>query len=172
MGSHFVMGPYFAGTASFLPHTGVHIFTFAELRHKKLYDDLIQLGSYYARKKESSLRRERDSDEKRRTKENRTVTASTAALSSSSCTVASGSASADPDTKRRFIVTAVDPNEPGVFAEYGLLFQLRDLDDLSPTVVNSGDLVDMLRKASGNGGEEDNDDDDDDNDDEDYFYVS
>jgi hypothetical protein len=117
------------------------------------------------------LRRERESDGKRRTEENHSIAAGTTAPPSSSGIVASGASAVDPDTKRRFIVTAANPNGPGVFAEYGLLFQLRDLDELSPTVVNSGDLVDMLCKAAGNGGEEGNDDDDDD-DDEEYFYVS
>ena len=112
MGSHSVMGPYFAGTASFLPHTGGHIFTVAELHHKNLYDNLIRLGSYYARKKESSLRRERESDEKRRTEDNHSVTAGTTTPSSSSGKVASGAAAVDLDTKRCFIVTTTHPNEP------------------------------------------------------------
>ena len=37
----------------------------------------------------------------------------------------------NPDEKRRFIVTAANPIEDGVFAEYGLLFQLKDLDEIS-----------------------------------------
>ena len=49
-------GPIFSGTASFLPHTKGHVFTIAEPRYKKLYDDLLRMGSYYGKKRESAIR--------------------------------------------------------------------------------------------------------------------
>lgn len=100
-------GPLFSGTSAFLPHTKGHVFTITEPRYKKLYDDLLRMGSYYGKKRESAIRRAKETGE------------------------TSVSLPPDPDEKRRFIVTAASPQEEGVFAEYGLLFQLRDLDEVA-----------------------------------------
>ncbi|KAL7471315.1 hypothetical protein ACHAXS_011644 [Conticribra weissflogii] len=119
------MGPIFSGTSSYLPHTKGHVFTVAEPRYKKLYDDLLRMGSYYGRKRESALRRARQSGE---------VSDEMQFFESASIP--------DPDEKRRFIVTVANPCEEGVFAEYGLLFQLRDLDEIG--AVPSMDLGDGM----------------------------
>lgn len=100
-------GPLFSGTSSFLPHTKGHVFTIAEPRYKKLYDDLLRVGSYYGKKRESAIRRAKETGD------------------------TSVPLPPDPDEKRRFIVTAASPQEEGVFAEYGLLMQLRDLDEVA-----------------------------------------
>ena len=100
-------GPLFSGTSAFLPHTKGHVFTIAEPRYKKLYDDLLRMGNYYGKKRESAIRRAKETGE------------------------TNVSLPPDPDEKRRFIVTAASPQEEGVFAEYGLLFQLRDLDEVA-----------------------------------------
>jgi len=121
LGAGSAFGPLFSGTSSYLPHTKGHVFTVAETRYKKLYDDLIRMGQYYWMKRESALRRSRG-----------------ASGEGSSALVAEGGTSAttpsslpDPDEKRRFIVTTTHPSEEGVFAEYGLLFQLKDLDEVA-----------------------------------------
>ena len=36
-------GPIFEGTAAYLPHTKGHVLTVVDERHKRLYDDLVQL---------------------------------------------------------------------------------------------------------------------------------
>ena len=111
-------GPLFSGTSAFLPHTKGHVFTIAEPRYKKLYDDLLRMGSYYGKKRESAIRRAKETGD------------------------TSASLPPDPDEKRRFIVTAASPQEEGVFAEYGLLFQLRDLDEVAAVAsydVSGGD---------------------------------
>ncbi|KAL7443751.1 hypothetical protein ACHAXM_009034 [Skeletonema potamos] len=111
-------GPLFSGTSSFLPHTKGHVFTIAEPRYKKLYDDLLRMGSYYGKKRESAIRRAKE-------------------IGDTSLPLPP-----DPDEKRRFIVTAASPQEEGVFAEYGLLFQLRDLDEVAAVAsydVSGGD---------------------------------
>lgn len=100
-------GPLFSGTSAFLPHTKGHVFTITEPRYKKLYDDLLRMGSYYGKKRESAIRRAKETGD------------------------TNVSLPPDPDEKRRFIVTAASPQEEGVFAEYGLLFQLRDLDEVA-----------------------------------------
>jgi len=107
------MGPIFSGTSSYLPHTKGHVFTVAEPRYKKLYDDLLRMGSYYGRKRESALRRARQSG-----------------VDLDEMELFKSASLPDPDEKRRFIVTVANPCEEGVFAEYGLLFQLRDLDEI------------------------------------------
>jgi len=111
-------GPLFSGTSAFLPHTKGHVFTIAEPRYKKLYDDLLRMGSYYGKKRESAMRRAKETGD------------------------TNASLPPDPDEKRRFIVTAASPLEEGVFAEYGLLFQLRDLDEVAAVAsydVSGGD---------------------------------
>ena len=111
-------GPLFSGTSAFLPHTKGHVFTIAEPRYKKLYDDLLRMGSYYGKKRESAMRRAKETGD------------------------TNVSLPPDPDEKRRFIVTAASPQEEGVFAEYGLLFQLRDLDEVAAVAsydVSGGD---------------------------------
>lgn len=111
-------GPLFSGTSAFLPHTKGHVFTIAEPRYKKLYDDLLRMGSYYGKKRESVMRRAKETGD------------------------ANVVLPPDPDEKRRFIVTAASPQEEGVFAEYGLLFQLRDLDEVAAVAsydVSGGD---------------------------------
>ncbi|KAK1747550.1 hypothetical protein QTG54_001513 [Skeletonema marinoi] len=111
-------GPLFSGTSAFLPHTKGHVFTIAEPRYKKLYDDLLRMGSYYGKKRESAIRRAKETGD------------------------TNLSLPPDPDEKRRFIVTAASPQEEGVFAEYGLLFQLRDLDEVAAVAsydVSGGD---------------------------------
>ena len=108
------LGPLFSGTSSYLPHTKGHVFTVAEPRYKKLYDDLLRMGNYYGRKRDSAIRRANG--------EKQSFTTADPPLASSL---------PDPDEKRRFIVTAANPAEDGVFAEYGLLFQLKDLDEVA-----------------------------------------
>eukprot|EP00580_Thalassiosira_gravida_P014687 CAMPEP_0201681306 /NCGR_PEP_ID=MMETSP0494-20130426/51046_1 /ASSEMBLY_ACC=CAM_ASM_000839 /TAXON_ID=420259 /ORGANISM="Thalassiosira gravida, Strain GMp14c1" /LENGTH=857 /DNA_ID=CAMNT_0048165047 /DNA_START=288 /DNA_END=2861 /DNA_ORIENTATION=+ len=132
------LGPIFSGTSSYLPHTKGHVFTVAEPRYKKLYDDLIRIGNYYGMKRESAMRRSRAAA----TKQDEVVqdlgdneggdesqNASSAAAVPS--TPATTSSLPDPDEKRRFIVTTTHPSKDGVFAEYGLLFQLKDLDEVA-----------------------------------------
>ena len=111
-------GPIFSGTSDFLPHTKGHVFTIAEPRYKKLYDDLLRMGTYYGKKRENAIRRAKETGD------------------------ANLPLPPDPDEKRRFIVTAASPAEDGVFAEYGLLFQLRDLDEVAAVAsydVSGGD---------------------------------
>lgn len=43
------------------------------------------------------------------------------------------------DDRRRFVVAAAHPVEEGVFAEYGLLCQLRDLDEVAAVVASEGE---------------------------------
>ncbi|KAL7542777.1 hypothetical protein ACHAXR_013119 [Thalassiosira sp. AJA248-18] len=132
------LGPLlFSGTSSYLPHTKGHVFTVAEPRYKKLYDDLLRVGNYYGMKRDSALRRAREMEKKEVRKLGDGVKMNQdddddddASLSSSP--MPHGSASfPDPDEKRRFIVTAANPSQDGVFAEYGLLFQLKDLDEVA-----------------------------------------
>lgn len=116
------LGPLFSGTSSYLPHTKGHVFTVAEPRYKKLYDDLLRMGNYYGMKKESAMRRAKAVEKVQGAEEapemENNIMPPTASLP-------------DPDEKRRFIVTAINPAEDGVFAEYGLLFQLKDLDEVA-----------------------------------------
>ncbi|KAL3787020.1 hypothetical protein HJC23_010637 [Cyclotella cryptica] len=111
----------FSGTSGYLPHTKGHVLTVAEPRYKKLYDDLLQMGSYYGTKREGAIRRakERGDDMDK---------------------VLLSSNLPDPDEKRRFIVTVTNPKEDGVFAEYGVLFQLRDLDEVAAIASYEDDL--------------------------------
>ena len=122
------LGPVFSGTSSYLPHTRGHVFTVAEPRYKRLYDDLLRMGSYYGKKRESALRRA-----KQRESEGGAGLAVGTEITPSL---------PNPDEKRRFIVTAVNPREEGVFAEYGVLFQLRDLDEVA--AVSSLELGESL----------------------------
>ncbi|KAL7537051.1 hypothetical protein ACHAWF_005646 [Thalassiosira exigua] len=120
-------GPMFSGTSSYLPHTKGVVFTVAEPRYKKLYDDLLRVGTYYGMKRERALRREREEAEGASEREGGAGTPSSKAASLP-----------DPDEKRRFVVTAASPAEDGVFAEYGLLFQLKDLDEVAAVASYEG----------------------------------
>ncbi|KAL7486079.1 hypothetical protein ACHAW6_011691 [Cyclotella cf. meneghiniana] len=111
----------FSGTSGYLPHTKGHVLTVAEPRYKKLYDDLLQLGTYYGKKREGTLRRAME----RGNNMDNTVLSSNLP---------------DPDEKRRFIVTVANPKEDGVFAQYGVLFQLRDLDEVAAIASYDEDL--------------------------------
>ena len=109
------LGPLFSGTSNYLPHTKGHVFTVAEPRYKKLYDDLLRMGNYYAGKKKRSAIAKLEAKSE---------------VDASSLTTATHNIP-DPDEKRRFIVTAQNPSSDGEFAEYGLLFQLKDLDEVA-----------------------------------------
>lgn len=80
-------GPIFEGTAGYLPHTKDHVLVLGDDRHKRLYDDLLQLGTDY---------------------------------------------------QRRFMVTVAHPAKEGVFAEYGVLCQLKDLEEISAVAAYEG----------------------------------
>ncbi|KAL7503981.1 hypothetical protein ACHAXN_003188 [Cyclotella atomus] len=96
-------------TPAYLPHTGNHVLAVAEPRYKKLYDDLLQLGEYWGQKRKEALR-----DARRR-----------------GIDLMHEEDLPNPEEKRRFIGTVMHPNEEGVLAQYGVLFQLRDLDEVS-----------------------------------------
>lgn len=123
-----ILGPPFSsgGTSSYLPHTKNHVLTISEPRYKHMYDDLLRLGKYAGARREGMIRREMEEAERK----NR-VSGSSGSSSSSNNMPSSASSYPNPDEKRRFIVTAANPIEDGVFAEYGLLFQLKDLDEVS-----------------------------------------
>lgn len=135
--SQIILGPPFSngGTSSYLPHTKNHILTISEPRYKHMYDDLLRLGNYAGARREGMMRRAAMEEERRMlenedeegTKKKRLGISSSGSLPSSIHT----STFPNPDEKRRFIVTAANPIEDGVFAEYGLLFQLKDLDEIS-----------------------------------------
>ncbi|ACI64496.1 predicted protein [Thalassiosira pseudonana CCMP1335] len=113
------LGPIFSGTSGYLPYTKGHVLTIAEPRYKKLYDDLLQLGTYFGKKRDGAMKRAKEKG-------------ADAKISNLP----------DPDEKRRFIVTVANPNEDGVFAEYGVIFQLRDLDEVA--AIASYDMDDGL----------------------------
>jgi hypothetical protein len=96
-------------TPAYLPHTSNHVLAVAEPRYKKLYDDLLQLGEYWGQKRKEALR-----DARRR-----------------GIDLMHEEDLPNPEEKRRFIGTVMHPNEEGVLAQYGVLFQLRDLDEVS-----------------------------------------
>jgi len=137
------LGPLFSGTSSYLPHTKGHVFTVAEPKYKKLYDDLIRMGNYYGMKKDSAMRRaakEEESMQQDNGEGGSEITgegASNVAVPTVSPTATSSLP--DPDEKRRFIVTTTNPAEEGVFAEYGLLFQLKDLDEVAAVAEMGGE---------------------------------
>jgi len=144
MSSSSSLGQLFSGTSSYLPHTKNHVFTVAELRYKKLYDDLLRMGNYYGRKRAGSVRRlEEKEAEMRYMKdggaEGGDQVTNNASPSSFVTTSSSSSKTVDPDEKRRFIVTAQNPAEEGSFAEYGLLFQLKDLDEVAAVAELGGE---------------------------------
>jgi len=144
MSSSSSLGQLFSGTSSYLPHTKNHVFTVAELRYKKLYDDLLRMGNYYGRKRAGSVRRLEEKEAEMRYMKDGGAEGGdqvTNASSSSSVTTSSSSSqmTVDPDEKRRFIVTAQNPAEPGSFAEYGLLFQLKDLDEVAAVAELGGE---------------------------------
>jgi len=146
MSSSSSLGQLFSGTSSYLPHTKNHVFTVAEVRYKKLYDDLLRMGNYYGRKRAGSVRRlEEKEAEMRYMKdggaEGGDQVTNNASSPSSSITTSSSSShkTIDPDEKRRFIVTAQNPAEEGSFAEYGLLFQLKDLDEVAAVAELGGE---------------------------------
>lgn len=116
------LGPLFSGTSSYLPHTKGHVFTVAEPRYKKLYDDLLRMGNYYGMKRERAMRRAKAEEKVHGADEASEMENNSMPLTASL---------PDPDEKRRFIVTAMNPAEDGVFAEYGLLFELKDLDEVA-----------------------------------------
>ncbi len=139
--SQIVLGPPFSngGTSSYLPHTKNHILTVSEPRYKHMYDDLLRLGNYAGARREGMMRRaamEEEEEERRMLEEEEEEEEGTKkkkkkrAGNSSSGSLPS-STFPNPDEKRRFIVTAANPIEEGVFAKYGLLFQLKDLDEIS-----------------------------------------
>ena len=141
------LGQLFSGTSSYLPHTKNHVFTVAELRYKKLYDDLLRMGNYYGRKRAGSVRRlEEKEAEMRYMKDGgaeggdqvTNVSSPSSSVTTSSSNSSGRSKTVDPDEKRRFIVTAQNPADLGSFAEYGLLFQLKDLDEVA--AVGSNEL--------------------------------
>mmetsp|Transcript_22620 Transcript_22620/g.48982 ORF Transcript_22620/g.48982 Transcript_22620/m.48982 type:complete len:864 (-) Transcript_22620:68-2659(-) len=154
VGSSNALGPLFSGTSSYLPHTKGHVFTVAEPRYKKLYDDLLRMGNYYGMKKDSAMRR---------MKENKTAATEDAG---SSYAPQDASSLPDPDEKRRFIVTASNPAEDGVFAEYGLLFQLKDLDEIAAVAsyemggegMTVDELQDLVESHGADQGQQDYDD--------------
>lgn len=119
-----ILGPPFSsgGTSSYLPHTKNHVLTISEPRYKHMYDDLLRLGKYAGARREGMIRREMEEVERKKR---------VGGSSSNSNMSSSTSSYPNPDEKRRFIVTAANPIEDGVFAEYGLLFQLKDLDEVS-----------------------------------------
>ncbi|KAL3817194.1 hypothetical protein ACHAXA_007737 [Cyclostephanos tholiformis] len=154
LGGGRVSGGLFSGTSGYLPHTRGHVFTVAEPRYKRLYDDLLRLGNYHVARRDGAIRRGEYDD--------------VMGVGASS-TPSSSSFLSDPDDKRRFIVTAENPTEDGVFAEYGLLFQLRDLDEVA--AVGEGMTLEELEEISGGLVGYANDDDDDDDDDDDVEDV-
>lgn len=94
---------------AYLPHTSDHVLSVAEPRYKRLYDDLLQLGEYWGERRKEAIRNARiwgmeyvDEEEL-----------------------------PNPEEKRRFIVTVMHPSVEGVLAEYGVLFQLKDLDEVA-----------------------------------------
>ena len=142
MSSSSSLGQLFSGTSSYLPHTKNHVFTVAELRYKKLYDDLLRMGNYYGRKRAGSVRRLEEKEAEMRYMKDGGAEGGdqiTNNASSSVTTSSSSSKTVDPDEKRRFIVTAMNPAEPGSFAEYGLLFQLKDLDEIAAVAELGGE---------------------------------
>ena len=130
-----ILGPPFSngGTSSYLPHTKNHILTISEPRYKHMYDDLLRLGKYAVARREGMIRREKEEMEEKEKKRRSGISSSSSSGSIiiPSSTSSSSSSFPNPDEKRRFIVTAANPVEDGVFAEYGLLFQLKDLDEVS-----------------------------------------
>ena len=152
-----VSGGLFSGTSGYLPHTRGHVFTVAEPRYKRLYDDLLKLGDYRGAVSAGGGGGDGAAIVRRGME-------------------GGGGGDRDPDERGRFIVTAANPDEDGVFAEYGLLFQLRDLDEVAAVGDMGGgmSLEEAFEEATnGFGGgydsddEDNDDDDDDDNEDED-----
>lgn len=137
------LGPLFSGTSSYLPHTKGHVFTVAEPKYKKLYDDLIRMGNYYGMKKDSAMRRAAKEEESMLQEWGEGGSEITKEGASNDMAVpispTATSSLPDPDEKRRFIVTTTNPAEEGVFAEYGLLFQLKDLDEVAAVAEMEGE---------------------------------
>ena len=117
--SNNAMSVMFGGASKYLPHTKNHVLTVAETRYKVLYDDLLRMGNYYGRKKERAIRQ--NLEEELRSKGDDQAESRRFDVDSLE----------DPDEKRRFVVTIQNPAEDGVMAEYGLLFQLKDLDEIA-----------------------------------------
>lgn len=118
--SNNAMSVMFGGASKYLPHTKSHVLTVAETRYKVLYDDLLRMGNYYGRKKERAIRQNLEEELKSKGDDQ---SESTRQFDIESLE--------DPDEKRRFVVTIQNPAEEGVMAEYGLLFQLKDLDEIA-----------------------------------------
>ena len=112
------MSVIFGGASKYLPHTKNHVLTVAETRYKVLYDDLLRMGNYYGRKKERTIRQNLEEELRSKCDDQPERTRRIMPLE-------------DPDEKRRFVVTIQNPAEDGVMAEYGLLFQLKDLDEVA-----------------------------------------
>jgi len=94
---------------AYLPHTSNHVLSIAEPRYKRLYDDLLQLGEYWGERRKEAIRNARRSG----------------------MDYVNEATLPNPEEKRRFIVTVMHPSEEGVLAEYGVLFQLKDLDEVA-----------------------------------------
>lgn len=147
----------FTGTSNYLPHTRGHVLTVAEPRYKKLYEDLLRLGKYHAMKRDGAIRRS-GGDQLLSTALSFTNTGAGKPTPSPSLS--------DHNNKQRFIVTAANPAEEGVFAEYGLLFQLRDFNEVAAVVevMSMEELEEMVGIVDGESYDEDDSDDDDDDD--------
>ena len=109
---------------AYLPHTNNHRLSIAEPRYKRLYDDLISLGDYWGTK-----RRQAQRDAYRRGVGNYRDEATLP----------------DPQEMRRFVVTYLHPQKDGVLAEYGVLFQLRDLDEVAAIASYDDDAMDEMQ---------------------------
>jgi hypothetical protein len=137
----------FPGTSAYFPHTRGHILTVAEPRYKKLYDDLLRLGRYHAMKKIGAIRRSGGGGGKW-DGDGKPIPLSTAEYG---------------DDKQRFIVTMRHPTEEGVFAEYGLLFQVKGFDEVAAV----GENMSMKELEEMVGTDFDFDDDDEEEEDDD-----
>lgn len=96
-------------STTYLPHTNNHVFAIAEPRYKKMYDDLLQLGEYWGQKRKEALRD----------------------ANGQGIDLMYDEDLPNPEEKRRFIGTIMHPSEEGVLAQYGVLFQLKDLDEVA-----------------------------------------
>lgn len=105
---------------AYLPHTSNHVLAIAEPRYKQMYDDLLQLGEYWGQKRNDAL-----SDARRQ-----------------GIDLMYEEDLPNPEEKRRFIGTMMHPNEEGVLAEYGILFQLKDLDEVA-AIASYDDQISM-----------------------------